>query len=49
MAAVEAKIMHATLKKNVDLFAWTPSDMPDISLDIITQKLSVFKEAWSIA
>jgi len=25
MAAAEAEIMHVTLKKNVDLFAWTPS------------------------
>jgi len=25
--AAEAEIMHATLKKNVDLFARTPSDM----------------------
>jgi len=48
MAATEVEIMHATLKKNVDLFAWTPSDMPGVSLDIITHRLSVFKEARSI-
>jgi len=45
MAAVEAEIMHATLKKNVDLFAWTPSDMIGVSPAIITHKLSMFKEA----
>ena len=41
--------MHATLKKNVDLFAWTPSDMPGVSPNIITHKLSVFKEAQPIS
>jgi len=49
MAVAKAEIMHATLKKNVDLFVWTPSDMPSISSDIITHKLSVFKEARPIA
>ena len=49
IATVEANLMHATLKSNVDLFAWTPSDMPRLSLDIITHKLSVFKEAQMIA
>jgi len=38
MAAPEVEIMHATLKKNVDLFAWTPSDMPGVSSDIITHR-----------
>jgi len=28
MAAAEAEIMHAALKKNVNLFAWTLADMP---------------------
>ena len=41
--------MHATLKNNVDLFAWTTSDMPMVSPDIMTHKLSVFKEARPIA
>jgi len=49
MAAVEAEIMHAMLKRNVDLFMWTPSDMPGVSPDNITHKLLVFKEARSIA
>ena len=49
MAAVEAEIMHATLKKNVYMFAWTPSDMSSVSLYIVTHRLSVFKEARSIA
>jgi len=49
MAAVEAEIMHAALKKNVDLFAWTSSDMPGVSPNIITHKLSVFKEARPIS
>jgi len=41
--------MHVALKKNVDLFAWTPTDMPGVSLDIITHKLSIFKEARPIS
>jgi len=49
MAAAEAEIMHVTLKKNVDLFVWTPSDMSGVSLDIITHRLSMFKEARPIA
>jgi len=48
MAAAEAEIIHATLKKNVDLFACTPSEMLGVSLDNITHRLSVFKEARSI-
>jgi len=43
--AMAAKVMHVTLKKNVDLFAWTPSDMSGVSVNIITHRLSVFKEA----
>ena len=49
MAAAEVEIMHATLKRNVELFAWTPSDMPGVSPDIITHRLSIFKEARPIA
>ena len=45
MAAVEADIMHAALKKNVDLFVLTPTDMPGVSPNIITHRLSIFKEA----
>lgn len=37
--------MHATLKKNVDLFAWITFDMPGVNPDIMTHKLSIFKEA----
>jgi len=45
MVAIETEIMHAALKKNVDLFAWTPADMPGVSPDIITHTMSIFKEA----
>jgi len=45
LAAVEAEIMHAALKKNIDMFAWTPADMPGVSPDVITHRLSIFKEA----
>jgi len=49
MAAAEAKIMHAALKKNIDMFAWIPADMPGVSPDIITHRLSIFKEARPIS
>ena len=38
-----------TLIKNVDLFAWTAADMPGVKSDVITHRLSVYKEAKSIA
>ena len=41
--------MHATLKKNVDLSAWTIFVMPGVSPDIMSHKLSVLKEARSVA
>jgi len=44
MAVAEAEIMHAVIKKNVDLFVWTPSVMLGVSPNIITHKLLVFKE-----
>jgi len=49
MATAEAEIMKAALKKNVNLFAWTPTDMPEVSSDIITHRLPIFKEAWPIS
>jgi len=49
MATAEDEIMHATLKKNIDMFAWTSFDMLGVSSNIITHKLSVFKEARPIA
>jgi len=45
MAAVEAEIMHVGLKKNMDMFAWTPADMPGVSPDVITHRMSIFKKA----
>jgi len=49
MATAETEILHVTLKKNVNLFAWTPSDMPGVSPHIITHRLSVFKEVRPVA
>ena len=34
-----------TLIKNADLFAWTAVDIPGVKPDVITHRLSVFKEA----
>jgi hypothetical protein len=33
------------LKRNVDLFAWHPKDMPGIDESIITHKLAIFPKA----
>ena len=49
MAAAEAEIMHAALKKNIDMFAWTPADMLWVSPDVITHRLSIFKEVRPIS
>ena len=49
MTASEAEIMHAALKKNMDMFAWTPVDMSGVSPDVITHRLSIFKEARPIS
>jgi len=49
MAAAKAEIMHAALKKNMDMFAWTPTDMPGVNPDVITHRLSIFKEARPIS
>jgi len=49
LAAAEAKIMHAALKKNIDMFTWTPADMPGVSPDVIIHRLSIFKEARPIS
>jgi len=49
LATVEAEILHAALKKNIDMFAWTPTDMPGVSPDAITHWLSIFKEARPIS
>ena len=38
-----------TLTKNADLFAWTAADMPGVKSDVITHRLSVYKEARLIA
>jgi len=49
ITAVKAELIDQALKRNVDLFAWTTLDMPRVSSDIITHKLSVYKEARPIA
>jgi len=48
ITTAEVKLMNATLKKNVDLFAWTTSNMSEVSPDTIMHKLSIFKKhVWS--
>jgi len=49
IAATKAELVHQALKKNVDLFAWTTSNMSGVSPDIITHKISVYKEAHPVA
>ena len=36
MATADADFVHQTLKRNVDLFAWTTADVPGVHPDIIT-------------
>jgi len=49
MAVADADFVHRTLKRNVDLFAWTTADVPGVHPDIITHRLSVYKEARPVA
>jgi len=49
IATTEVELVHQVLKKNVDLLAWTTSDIPGVSLDIITHKLLVYKEMCPVA
>jgi len=46
MAAADAELIHRTLKKNVDPFAWTTAD---INPEIISHRLSVYKEVRPVA
>jgi len=45
----DRKTIRTTLRDNVDLFAWTATDMPGVSSEIITHHLSVYIEATSVA
>jgi len=49
MAAADGELIHRTLKKNVDLFAWTAADVPSVNPEIISHRLSVYKEARPVA
>jgi len=49
MTKVDAESIHQALRKNVDLSAWTTVDLPRVNPDIITHRLSVYKEARSVA
>jgi len=42
------KAVSQTLIDNIDFFLWIAADMPDVSLDIITHLLSIYKEARSV-
>jgi len=45
VAAADAKLIHQSLKTNVDLFAWTVAEVSGVNPEVITHKLSVYKEA----
>ena len=45
----DREVISATLVKNADLFAWTTANMPGVNPNVITHRLSVYKEARPIA
>jgi len=45
----DSKLLSQTLIDNTDLFAWTTTDMPGVSPNIITHCLSIYKEVRPIA
>jgi len=49
LKSYDSKLVSQTLINNADLFAWTTSNMHGVSLDIITHRFSVYKEAKPIA
>ncbi|MBN8157158.1 hypothetical protein J0J30_24520, partial [Vibrio vulnificus] len=36
------------LKKNVDIFAWSPNDMPGIDPQVISHRFNVFERAFPL-
>jgi len=49
MMAADADLIHQTLKKNMELFAWLAVDVLGINPEVITQQLSVYKEAFPVS
>jgi len=45
----DSKLVSQTLIDNADLFAWTAIDMPGVSPNIITHRLSIYKETKLVA
>jgi len=45
IVTTETKLVHQALKKNVYLIVWTTFDMPAMSPDIITHRLTIYMEA----
>jgi hypothetical protein len=45
MESIENEKIIAILRRNVDLFAWHPKDMPGIDERIITHKLAISPKA----
>jgi len=49
IATAKVELVHQALKKNINLFAWTTIDMSGLRPNIITHKLSIYKEARPVA
>ena len=45
----EAEMIRQVLVRNVDMFAWTTEDMPGVDPEIMSHRLSVYKEARPVA
>jgi len=45
----EAEMIRQVLVRNVDMFAWTAEDMPGVDPEIMSHRLSVYKEARPVA
>jgi len=46
---IDDKLVSQILIDNADLFSWIASYMPGVSSDVITYRLSIYKEARLIA
>jgi len=45
----EEELLGALILENKDMFAWSTADMPGVHPDVMSHKLSIFKEARPIA
>jgi len=49
LSAEEEELLRAVILENKDLFAWSSADMPGVHHDVMSHKLTIFREARPVA